>query len=53
MSPKLKILIIIIVSLVLNGCETLKGAYQGGKNGFEKDWKGASTADQWIKENLW
>ena len=47
---RLKAFIIIIgLTMFLQGCNTLKGA----KEGFKEDWKALSEADDWMKENMW
>jgi len=50
-----KTLIIVLFGLMVlfQGCNTIKGAVDGGTDGFKKDWKELNAADGWIKENLW
>ncbi len=43
------LLIILIISFGLQGCETFKGA----KEGFEKDLEKAKEADTWFRKNAW
>ncbi len=49
---------IFIISLA--GCETTKGAIQGGAEGASRDWEnakglwaGLQKADAWVQKNLW
>jgi len=54
MSKKGAALFILFVFLILMaGCETLKGTFQGAAEGAKKDWQTACKADQWIRDNLW
>lgn len=47
------ICVLYLLLMVLNGCCTVKGAVQGGVEGFSEDWETAKKADEWIRENLW
>jgi len=38
---------------IISGCETIKGAFQGGAAGAKKDWQVAQQIDGWIRKNLW
>ena len=38
-----------IFLILISGCETMKGAFEGAK----KDWDSAKKADQWLRKNLW
>jgi predicted small secreted protein len=50
MNKKRSALFILSILLILMaGCETVKGAFEGAK----KDWQTALKADEWIRENLW
>ena len=49
----LTICVLYLLSMVLSGCHTVKGAVEGGVEGFSKDWETAKRADRWIRENLW
>jgi predicted small secreted protein len=44
----------------LQGCETMKGAASGMREGAKKDWAGVQNAwgklkeaDAWMQKNLW
>jgi len=35
--------------VLVGGCETAKGAFEGAK----KDWQSAKKIDDWMKKNMW
>jgi hypothetical protein len=41
--------ILSILVILISGCETFKGAFQGSK----KDWESVKKADEWMRKNLW
>jgi len=54
------VFILLIFIITTYGCETVKGACQGGAEGASKDWQTAKgmgpmvmKADDWIRKNLW
>ncbi len=58
------LLMVLAVSVILTGCETLKGTVTGAAAGMGKDaqnlsnpakngWNTAKKADTWIQNNLW
>ena len=53
MDKRWVILMIICLSISLQGCETVKGASHGFKEGFKKDIENSKGLDAWMKENLW
>ena len=48
---RFKTLIIVVfgMMLLLQGCNTFKGAQEG----FKKDWKTVLKANDWMKEKMW
>lgn len=49
-----------VVATLLCGCQTVKGAVEGGAEGAKKDWESAGKsenllwkADAWVQEHLW
>jgi len=49
MYSKMLIIVLFGLMVLLQGCNTLKGA----RDGFKKDWTELNAADGWLKENLW
>jgi len=58
------LLMVLAASVVLTGCETLKGTVTGAADGLSKDvqnlsnpdrngWNAAKKADAWMQQNLW
>ena len=55
-----KYLVVVIMLVVLTGCEALKGASNGlgqdvqnVSNPQKNGWDSIQKADQWIRDNLW
>lgn len=56
MVKKIKYAVMIICllnTLFLVGCETVKGAVSGAGEGMKKDWEAAKKTDNWMQDNLW
>ncbi len=58
------LLMVLAVSVILTGCETVKGTVTGAAVGMGKDvqnlsnpdkngWNAAKKADAWMQSNLW
>ena len=47
------LLVLFFSSLLIAGCETIKGAFRGASEGAKKDWESAEEIDDWMRENLW
>ncbi|MFH0739096.1 MAG: hypothetical protein V2A59_04480 [Candidatus Omnitrophota bacterium] len=39
--------------ILINGCQTVKGAVGGATEGAKRDWRDAKEADQRLREVLW
>ncbi|MBM3254787.1 MAG: hypothetical protein FJZ08_00580 [Candidatus Omnitrophica bacterium] len=39
--------------ILLNGCQTVRGAVGGAAEGAKRDWRDAKEADQRLREVLW
>ena len=45
----LALFILFAFIVLVGGCETVKGAFEGAK----KDWQSAKKIDDWMKKNMW
>lgn len=41
------------LSIFISGCETIKGAWQGGNEGAKKDWEVLMRFDGQMQKNMW
>ncbi len=47
------VLALLLGSVFVYGCETIKGIGQGAAEGAKKDWQALKKADNWVQKNLW
>jgi predicted small secreted protein len=47
------LLVLFFSTMLITGCQTIKGIGKGGSEGIKKDWQAIMGADDKMREVLW
>lgn len=56
MTVKVRVTVLLVLffsTILITGCQTIKGVAQGASEGIKKDWQAITGADEKMREVLW